>query len=55
MENEKKMSEHLWVKPEVTVINLKEYEDAIVANARSGSGCGCGCGCNWSVGCKILL
>ncbi|MCI9142197.1 MAG: hypothetical protein HFH87_06170 [Lachnospiraceae bacterium] len=40
-----------WVKPEITIINLKEYENAILANARSGGGCGC----DWSVGCKIYF
>lgn len=55
MENQKRISERSWVKPEVMIINLKEYEEAIVANARSGSGCGGGCGCAWSVGCRILL
>lgn len=56
MMNEIQTSEKLnWIKPEVGVINLKEYEKAIIANARSTGNCGCGCGCEWSVGCLILF
>ena len=38
-----------WAKPEVIVIDLKEYEQMITANASSGSSCGScsgGGGCN---------
>ena len=45
-----------WLKPEPTVINIKQYEKAILANANSicGTGCGgiggCSChSCSWNV------
>ena len=53
-----------WFKPELTLINIKKYEKAILANANSicgygcstgggGGGCssGCSCSCSWNVIC----
>lgn len=42
-----------WKKPEIVVVDLREYEKAILANANSGGsgGGGGGCAC-WSVGCS---
>ena len=45
--NEKKK----WDKLNVVVINVKEYEEAILANANSV----CGVGCGWKVTCNVRL
>lgn len=38
-----------WEKPQVLIVDLKEYENLIIANATSscfgGSSCGAGCAC----------
>lgn len=39
-----------WRRPEIIVVDLKEYEEVIWASARSGGGGGGACGC-WARGC----
>ena len=46
------LQKQTWVKPQVVVIDLTEYEAIIEANARSGAS---GCGCMWEVGCRVFL
>lgn len=53
MDERKATSQKEWKKPEVTVINLKDYASAIEANANSGGGGSCGC--YWQVGCTVFL
>ena len=48
-----------WKKPKVIIIDLKEYEETIIANARSGGGYCVTClscvSCGWSVGNRVKL
>lgn len=44
MNEEKKIE---WKTLEVVEVDLDEYEEKIVANARSIGGCGCGCCIVW--------
>lgn len=59
MKDVKKCGKEKWNKPEAMVINVREYENAILANANSicGIPCGGGCGinCGWKVTGNMLL
>ena len=56
MNDEKKSGKQKWIKPDVVVINVKEYEKAIIANANSmcGGGGG-GMNCGWNVICAMSM
>ena len=49
------MKKSMWKKPEIVVINLKDYERVIIANARSGCGASCGVSCSTSCGCLWVI
>ncbi len=41
-----------WKKPTIVIVDLKDYEKMITANARSGCFGGCSTGCSFCVGCS---